>query len=152
MPDKNQNSFDEINEISITVNDAKLWSITSFVFSGLGILFTFWALTALANEIDSESSIGPIGFSLALLQTILALGALGGFWMIRAAAMEKAADAARETTREYLNRHFDDGGDGTVLIRRLVESWRNANDDRPDGQDEEDTMSMFAQGLGDEDE
>lgn len=81
------------------IRDVKMLSCLSVAASMITLIFMMWALTA-SGEFSPNKD--PITFSLALLQTFIALGAFAGFWVIRSSAKESAKDAARETVSQYV--------------------------------------------------
>ena len=67
------------------IKDARMLSVFAVAASGITLLFVMWALSASGNF---EQNKDPITFSLALLQTFIALGAFAGFWVIRSSAKD----------------------------------------------------------------
>lgn len=79
------------------------------------ILFKFNMLGSLrdaAHNVDNA-----IVFSLSLLQTIIALGAFAGFWLVRGSARDAARDAAEKSLAQYIR--SDEFA--PILQRALVE-------------------------------
>ncbi len=93
------------------------WKITAVFMIFCNILLLIFLLTKFnllddirnaANDLDS-----PIVFSLTLLQTFIALGAFGGFWLIRNSAESKASEVAREVASDRMERFIQQQRDIT---------------------------------------
>jgi len=110
------NEIDELKEerrlAREWMSDAKTVSIMAFSLSTIVLLFSFWALASYQEEITDFS---PISFSLALLQTILALGAFCGFWMIRNVAISKAREVAEKEAKSAVDSHLEKNHEKEVL-------------------------------------
>lgn len=72
-----------------------------------------------AHNIDSA-----VVFSLTLLQTFIAFGAFGGFWVIKSSAESKAVSAAREVANERM----------AAFIQQSQSSRDSAPDNNPGAQ------------------
>ena len=83
------------------IDDARSASIIALIISVGVLLFSFWALALYNGEVKDFS---PISFSLALLQTILAIGAFAGFWLIRGVAVNKAKEVAEVEAKKAANK------------------------------------------------
>ena len=62
------------------------------VLSAIGALWVFNGIT----ETDSKENMNTIALSITVLQTVLAVGAFAGFWLIRGSAQAAAREAAAE--------------------------------------------------------
>jgi len=82
------------------IRDAKVMSIIAIISSLITLIMVMWSLS-LAGEFNTESK-DPITFSLALLQTIIALGAFAGFWLVRSSSRDAAMDAAEESVSKFV--------------------------------------------------
>jgi len=118
------------------IRDAWVLCIASMVSSGITLLFVMWALAA-SGEFEANKD--PITFSLGLLQTIIALGAFAGFWLIRGVAANKAKDVAEEeankiadaVVKSHLEKNLEEdinkaiatvlnGSDGPMLLGKAI--------------------------------
>lgn len=98
----------EISRLERLVTDARDVSILAFTLAALVLGFSIWALGSYQEEV---SDYAPIAFSLSLLQTMLAIGAFAGFWMIRGVAINKSKDVAeleaKKTVDAYLENNHE---------------------------------------------
>ena len=110
----------------------------------------FGDLRDIANNVDNA-----IVFSLSLLQTLIALGAFAGFWVVRSSAR----DAARETAEASVSNFVRTGDFATVLNAELLSPEIQALIRRtvrevpvPDSDDSDDSeeINQLAMAAGDE--
>jgi len=87
------NFTDDLARVERLIRDAKEWSCVCAIFSFLGLISMFWALSM--QEQFGEGSWNAITFSLGLLQTMLAVIAFGGFWLVRGVAKDAAKAEAK---------------------------------------------------------
>jgi len=87
------------------ISDAKAAAYIAFCLSLIVLIFSFWILAKSQGSVEEFS---PISFSLALLQTILALGAFGGFWLVRDVAINRSKEEARKTAIAETTKCLDD--------------------------------------------
>lgn len=84
-------TFWKIVALAMMFANLLLASYILFKFNMLG------GLRDLAHNIDST-----IVFSLSLLQTVIALGAFAGFWIVRGSSREAARDAAPKSVKDFM--------------------------------------------------
>lgn len=93
----------DLGRLERLVSDARDVSILAFTVAALVLGFTIWTLGSYQGEITDYA---PIAFSLSLLQTMLAIGAFAGFWMIRGVAINKAKEVAEKEAKSTVDEHL----------------------------------------------
>lgn len=100
------------------------WKIVAVLMIAFNILLLFlflWKFNLATNIRDAAGSIdSAVVFSLTLLQTIIALGAFSGFWMIKYSAESKAREAGQEVAKKIANDRM------TIFIQQQEAEKNNA--------------------------
>lgn len=73
-------------------------ALISIVLTGLNLCVLLLCWFAIGETPKPDT----LGVSMAILQTFLGIVALGGFWLIRGAAIRAAEEAARKVTSEII--------------------------------------------------
>lgn len=126
------------------LTNAKLATIFSGIAVVLSVLAAFgsiWVFNSLTDT-SVQDNMNTIGLSMAVLQTLLAVVALGGFWMFRNSAISKSAEVSEETTVKYCGSdEFSElvkravkaqiEGDSMPMINRIITEYIDTNGDNP---------------------
>lgn len=101
-----ENKETNLARVERLIEDAKTWACICAIFSFMGLIAMFWAISM--QEQFGEGSWNAISFSLGLLQTMLAVIAFGGFWMVKGAATEAAREVAEKCANKVTTKHLDE--------------------------------------------
>jgi len=112
-------SKSDLGRVEILISDAKFWACTCAAMSMLGLIFTFWTISAQAKF--GEGSWNAITFSLGLLQTLLAMIAIGGFWLVKGAAINAASESAEKTTKKFLKDYMKEEKFSESLTKAVIQ-------------------------------
>lgn len=97
----------------------------ALTLSGLSIIIGIFAIGLLVlhwNSGSNEPDISYISASITILQTFIGIAALGGFWLIRGAAIEQAAKTATETVEKLDDEIMETA---KLTARRAATDWLN---------------------------
>ena len=84
----------------------------------------FFTICLWWNSAGEKPEVDTVAFGMSVLQTMLAVVALGGFWLLRGAAVEEARRTARdelERLKGSFERELRDLAE--VTARRTAEEW-----------------------------
>jgi hypothetical protein len=112
-----------VQEFRESIRQIRYWlAVSVFMnFLTLSIVVYIWNTSGGKVEYDA------LALSITTLEIILAIVAVGGFWMIRGAASESARERAEEVAREVAEKEARDVAEPAA--RRATEDFLSAKSD-----------------------
>ena len=130
--------------------ESALWrmALLAIVTLNISLLLLFFILF---NRLErGQSDLNVLAVSITVLEIMLAVTAVGGFWLIRSSAMTRAGEAAEEVSAklaEKAARDWLEENAPPLIARKVLESKGLAD---PESAEQDTDLKGFADSLGDE--